>query len=97
MRSIESSLAEAIGSRALDALANWKETGRCKMEFALSQPPGMDDRKRTPDKSAAARDSTEPGWAEGLRQLYDSVVHEPLPDSFDDLLKKLDRAKNERD
>jgi hypothetical protein len=24
-------------------------------------------------------------------------VHEPLPDSFDDLLKKLDRAKHERD
>ena len=67
------------------------------MEFVLSQPPGMDDRKRTPDPSAAARDATEPGWAEGLRQLYNSVVHEPLPDSFDDLLKKLDRAKNERD
>jgi hypothetical protein len=57
----------------------------------------MDDRKRAPDPSAAARDAAEPGWAEGLRQLYNSVVHEPLPDSFDDLLKKLDRAKNERD
>ena len=31
-----------------------------------------------------------PGWADGLRKLYDSVVDEPLPDSFDDLLKKLD-------
>lgn len=64
------------------------------MEFALSQPPGMDDRKRTPGRASSAR---EPGWAEGLRQLYNSVVHEPLPDSFDDLLKKLDRAKTERD
>jgi hypothetical protein len=33
----------------------------------------------------------EPGWADGLRKLYDSVVDEPLPDSFEDLLKKLDK------
>ena len=32
-----------------------------------------------------------PGWASGLRQLYDSVVDEPLPDAFTDLLAKLDR------
>jgi hypothetical protein len=36
-----------------------------------------------------------PGWASGLRHLYDSVVAEPLPDSFDDLLKKLDQADGE--
>lgn len=71
--------------------------GRCKMEFVLSQPSGMDDRKRTPGRSSKTGDAKDPGWAEGLRQLYNSVVHEPLPDSFDDLLKKLDRAKNERD
>jgi hypothetical protein len=67
------------------------------MEFVLSQPPGMDDRKRTRRRSSKVGDAKEPGWADGLRQLYNSVVHEPLPDSFDDLLKKLDRAKNERD
>lgn len=72
------------------------------MEFVLSQPPGMDDRKRTQGRSESARGRgeparAEPGWADGLRQLYNSVVHEPLPDSFDDLLKKLDRAQNERD
>jgi len=32
-----------------------------------------------------------PEWADGLRQLYDSVVDEPLPDSFRDLLAKLDK------
>ena len=32
----------------------------------------------------------EPEWANGLKQLYDSVVDEPLPDSFRDLLAKLD-------
>lgn len=31
-----------------------------------------------------------PEWANGLRQLYDSVVEEPLPDSFKDLLAQLD-------
>lgn len=36
------------------------------------------------------RDNSEPGWASGLRKLYNSVVEEPLPDSFKDLLKKLD-------
>ena len=34
--------------------------------------------------------SQRPGWANGLRQLYDSVVEEPLPDNFKDLLAKLD-------
>lgn len=67
------------------------------MEFALSQPPGMDDRKRPRNRPSRAGDPKEPGWADGLRQLYNSVVHEPLPDSFDDLLKKLDRAKDKRD
>lgn len=32
-----------------------------------------------------------PEWADGLRKLYDSVVEEPLPDSFRDLLDKLDK------
>ncbi len=31
-----------------------------------------------------------PEWADGLRQFYDSVVDEPLPDAFKDLLAKLD-------
>lgn len=29
-------------------------------------------------------------WTNGLKRLYDSVVDEPLPDSFRDLLSKLD-------
>ena len=31
-----------------------------------------------------------PGWTAGLRQLYDEVVEEDLPDSFRDLLSQLD-------
>ena len=33
-----------------------------------------------------------PEWADGLRQLYDSVLNEPLPDSFADLISKLDES-----
>ena len=35
-----------------------------------------------------------PEWADGLRQLYDSVVDEPLPDSFKDLLDQFDESKD---
>lgn len=31
-----------------------------------------------------------PEWADGLKQLYDSVVEEDLPDAFKDLLDQLD-------
>ena len=34
----------------------------------------------------------DPEWAAGLKRLYDSVVDEPLPDAFKDLLSKLDSA-----
>ena len=33
-----------------------------------------------------------PDWASGLRRLYDSVVEEPLPESFSKLLDQLDGA-----
>lgn len=33
---------------------------------------------------------TTPEWADGLKQLYDAVVEEQLPDQFLDLLAKLD-------
>ncbi len=33
---------------------------------------------------------SEPEWATGLKQLYDSVVDEPLPDNLKDLLSQLD-------
>ena len=33
-----------------------------------------------------------PEWASGLKQLYDSVIEEPIPDAFKDLLSKLDNG-----
>jgi hypothetical protein len=65
------------------------------MEFALSQPKGPNEPKRKRGDPPHAREGEEPGWADGLRQLYNSVLKEPLPDSFDDLLKKLDRGRHE--
>lgn len=38
----------------------------------------------------SSRKAASPGWASGLKQLYNSVLDEPLPDSFKDLITKLD-------
>jgi len=56
--------------------------------------------RRQSDRGAAKQARKRAGagksrWTDELRQLYDSVVAEPLPDSFDDLLKKLDQAKDD--
>ncbi|MEZ5694168.1 MAG: NepR family anti-sigma factor [Altererythrobacter sp.] len=53
------------------------------------------DKPEKQGKSTAKVSATKdrkPGWASGLQQLYDSVVHEPLPESFKDLLSRLDDA-----
>ncbi|WP_228726832.1 NepR family anti-sigma factor [Novosphingobium aureum] len=59
-------------------------------ELALSQPKSNGETGRMPGLPPEVRRDGEPGWAGGLRKLYNSVVDEPLPDSFKDLLKKLD-------
>ena len=41
-------------------------------------------------KSGSSDKAERPGWTRGLRQLYDQVVEEDLPDSFRDLLSRLD-------
>ena len=35
----------------------------------------------------------DPQWTSSLKKLYDSVLHEPMPDSFKELLDKLDDDK----
>ena len=68
-------------------------------EFALAQSPSASEnagRARKQSEPPAANRPHQPGWVQGLRQLYDSVLNEPLPDSFDDLLRKLDRNGNDR-
>ena len=52
------------------------------------------DRKTQPVKcKTTIKPKRGPEWASGLKQLYDSVVDEPLPDAFKDLLSRLDDAK----
>ena len=51
---------------------------------------GKKDKRGPAPKSATS--PRDPEWAAGLKRLYDSVVDEPLPDSFRDLLSKLDAA-----
>ncbi|MDE2621489.1 MAG: hypothetical protein KGL54_15130 [Sphingomonadales bacterium] len=54
----------------------------------------MNNDKAKPVRPAAPKEGkrVRPEWADGLRQLYDSVVNEPLPDSFADLIAKLDES-----
>ena len=51
-----------------------------------------DGKHGTAGGESAGRRTTgkSPDWANGLRQLYDSVVEEPLPDQFRELLSQLD-------
>ena len=51
------------------------------------------DRKTKPVKGSNIKAKRGPEWASGLKQLYDSVVEEPLPDSLKDLLSRLDDSK----
>tara|TARA_Y100000815_G_scaffold102753_1_gene91602 strand:- start:166 stop:378 length:213 start_codon:yes stop_codon:yes gene_type:complete len=57
--------------------------------------------KKNPDAKSSPEHSTgegsdpmsKPEWADSLRNLYDSVVDEPIPDTFKDLLAQLDEPK----
>jgi hypothetical protein len=54
--------------------------------------------EKAPGKTGAQPvpgEKQEPDWAEGLREFYNSVLEEPLPDSFDKLLKRLDESDRE--
>ena len=53
------------------------------------------DRKSPPASTGTPRERA-PEWADGLKQLYDSVVEEDLPDSFRDLLARLDEIDPKR-
>lgn len=72
---------------------SWKKAKMANDEIdkQATPPPGAPATgTETGAESAGGRGKAEP-WAKGLRALYDSVVEEPLPDSFMDLLSKLDQ------
>jgi hypothetical protein len=53
----------------------------------MASTDGQGDTSGGGDGSARRRP---PEWADGLKQLYDQVVEEALPDSFKDLIDRLD-------
>lgn len=57
--------------------------------MTADKPKGQPNPRETAQRDKATT-TQNPQWANGLRQLYDSVVDEPLPDMFKDLLSKLD-------
>lgn len=60
----------------------------------MSEPENPDQPRKKSGEPSEQKGGKEPEWAKGLRRLYDSVVDEPLPDSFEDLLKKLDKGND---
>jgi len=41
-------------------------------------------------KTSDTGPTNDPDWTVGLKRLYDSVLEEPMPDNFRNLLAKLD-------
>ena len=59
----------------------------------MKQVKKGDGAMRAQSAKKSSRNVELPGWTTGLRQLYDRVVDEDLPDSFRDLLARLDEGK----
>ena len=78
-----------VTAETLEGIDESRKVGT--MELSLSDRKPFPPVRPTGGKAASNRAASgEPGWAKGLKTLYNSVVDEPLPDSFEDLLKKLD-------
>lgn len=57
----------------------------------MSSKKGKDgDKMDSGPPGAGGGKGASPGWATGLRQLYDPVLNEPLPKGLQDLLAQLD-------
>ena len=57
-------------------------------------PPNKNSEDRQDGRTGkqAKPHDKDPEWADGLRKLYDSVVDEPIPDAFKDLLQQFDES-----
>lgn len=60
-------------------------------EVLMSSKKPIDAPGQPQRRNGAGQDSENPEWTKGLRQLYNSIVEEPLPDNFKDLLAQLDK------
>ena len=67
--------------------AAWDQRSKARTMSSATSPG-----EGSPQQAEGSSGSPRPDWADGLRQLYDSVVDEPLPDAFKDLLEQLDEG-----
>jgi hypothetical protein len=74
----------------------WKQGNGIRDEIksgmASNQEQGGGGHSGGTSRGSNAAQRREPEWADGLKQLYDSVVEEDLPDNFKDLLDMLDAS-----
>lgn len=83
------------GCNIFDALRLADDKSALVETILMTGSENRETAKRSAGKRGAGRKlSSEPEWAAGLKKLYDSVVDEPLPDSFKDLLSKLDNGQS---
>lgn len=61
-----------------------------KISSKMSSPEKEKKVDKPSQKSEGGKEG-DPEWTTGLKRLYDSVLDEPLPDKFNDLLAKLDK------
>lgn len=66
----------------------------CPEGAALSQRMTKDQPMKPAQPRRKSARTQPPAWADGLKRLYDSVLDEPLPDTFAQLLEKLDDPAN---
>lgn len=69
---------------------HWPAVARTWEWKILNRAPLDEVKKPLRQNRKAHAHQQGPEWAAGLRRLYDSVVEEPIPDSFALLLDKLD-------
>jgi len=67
----------------------------CAAEIMIEQKP-MDERRKGDPSLDEAR-LRQQAIGVKLRQMFDQVVNEPVPDEFLDILKRADRREAEQD
>ena len=61
------------------------------VQILMTRGQDRDSMSNDASKDTKQKVEESPGWTDSLKQLYDSVVDEPIPDSFKDLLSQLDK------
>lgn len=62
----------------------------------MSSDKSPDQKHKAGRNAPAAPAHQAPAWADSLKHLYKTIVEEPLPDSFQDLLDQLDDDESDK-